>query len=102
MSLTVGQWILLGAGCLQAVVGIYMLVTNRLARPVPFFNRDRLEPRRHGAGQLVASVFPITAVLVQATEWSYELAMATLMLGLVAFLAGTWLMLPTKQPRSSS
>lgn len=96
MTLGVMQWVLLGVGCLNVALGIYSVATNRLPR-FPLLPRD-IEPRRHGWGQLMVSVFVATIALAPTTmEWPYGLSIAVFTLGLGALFAGLWIMCSGKQ-----
>ncbi|GAA3423665.1 hypothetical protein GCM10018953_08480 [Streptosporangium nondiastaticum] len=94
MGLGAAQWILLGAGCLNVASGVYSLVTGRLPRLL-FRRRAGLDPRRYGRGQLLMSVFPFAlGPSMGLMEMPYELSVAVVLVGLGAFLAGTWLTWP--------
>ncbi|MFC5946533.1 hypothetical protein, partial [Micromonospora harpali] len=96
------QWIAFGVGCLNGVLGIYSLATNRLPRR-PFLWRDDFEPRRYGWAQLLMAVFVFTIALGPVMlEWGYELFIVVLLLGIGAFAAGLRLMHSGKQIQRSS
>ncbi|GGQ27221.1 hypothetical protein GCM10010140_66710 [Streptosporangium pseudovulgare] len=94
MGLGATQWILLGAGCLNATLGVHSLVTGRLPRLL-FRRHAGPDPRRYGWGQLLMSVFSFAIGLSMGlTEVSYELSVAVVLVGIGVFVTGIWLMLP--------
>lgn len=94
MILPVLQGFALVAGCMNAVLGIYVLTTNRLPPLVPIRKRDDYKPRLYGWGVLLMGVFVFLLLLGQRMmDWSPDLALALMIPTVGCAVAGSILVL---------
>ena len=99
--LAIGQAFLLVVGCGNAALGLYALLAGRLPR-LPVVGRDRLDPRRYGAGQILMSTFAFSMVLSQVLmDRAPDFSMVLIMAGFGLFLGGIWLTVPTEGSQRS-
>ncbi|GGL23688.1 hypothetical protein [Planomonospora parontospora] len=103
MILAVLQGFGLVAACLNVVLGIYVLTTNRLPPLVPIRKRDYYKPRRYGWGVLLMAAFVFLLVLGQwVMDWSPELALVLMIPMIGSVIAGSCLLLSAKSSQRVS